>query len=396
MTLLWKLLRNHISIAQLVGFSIANLIGMFVILLSVQMYMDISPIFTSNDNLFGNDYLVVSKRFSTTSSIFGSKGISTFSSREIDEIADQSFVESLAPFTSSQYKVGCYISIDGTPSIGTDMFFESVPEEFVDIESEKWHWTEGDHQVPIVLPSSYLAIYNFGFAPTRSLPKLDENTISQIGLTIVLQGDGKTERMQGRVVGFTNKLNTILVPMSFMQWSNSRYASSYTSSPSRLIINVSNPTDTSIAGFMSEHDYEIEDDKLNSSKTTYFLRIASFAIFGIGLLITILSIFVLLLSIYLLIEKNASKFQNLFLLGYSRFRISLPYQILVLCVNAIVLAIAYMLMLLTRDKYMEILWTIFPDCNQASLNASTTIAILLLVAISTFNSTVIYNKIRNY
>lgn len=396
MRLLWKLLRNHISIAQFVGFSIANLIGMYVILFSVQMYMDISPIFTSKDNLFGNDYLVVSKRFSTTSSIFGTKEISTFSPKEIDEISEQPFVESIASFSSSQYKVGCYISIDGTESIGTDMFFESVPEEFIDIESQKWIWTEDEDEVPIVLPRSYLAIYNFGFAPTRSLPKLDENTISNIGLTLVLRGNGKTERMKGRVVGFTNKLNTILVPMSFMKWSNSRYASSSTSSPSRLIVSVSNPTDKAIASFMVQRDYEIENNKLNSSKSTYFLRIASFVVFSIGLLITILSFYVLLLSIYLLIEKNAYKFQNLILLGYSRFYISLPYQALSLCINAIVLMIAFILMLYTRSEYMEMLWSVFPEQSLAALNATISTAIFIFGAITTLNSIIIFKKIKCY
>ena len=32
MTLLWKLLRQHISIAQFVGFFFANLLGMFIVL----------------------------------------------------------------------------------------------------------------------------------------------------------------------------------------------------------------------------------------------------------------------------------------------------------------------------------------------------------------------------
>lgn len=395
MTILWKLLRKHISIAQLTGFSIANLLGMFIILLSIQFYEDVSPIFSSKDQILGKDYFVVSKRFSTTSSLFG-KNKSQFSQEEIDEIRKQTFTESLAPFVASQYKVGCYISMEGIPSIGTDMFFESVPDEYVDVDASKWKWDDSKEEVPIVLPKSYLAIYNFGFAPTRSLPKLDENLISKIGLTLVLRGNGMTERMKGRVVGFTDKLNTILVPMSFMKWSNDRFASSANIPTNRLIVSVNNPADESIASFMVEHDYEIESDKLKNSKSTYFLRIAAGTILIIGIAITLLSLYVLILSIYLVIEKSTHIFQNLLLLGYSRGQVAFPYQMLVVVVISLILIIAYILMFLVRDEYMELLWKVFPSVMPASLNMSACVAISIFIATSMLNSIIIYKKIKRY
>lgn len=42
--LVWKLLRQHISIGQLTGFFLANLFGMLIVLLSVQFYRDVLPI----------------------------------------------------------------------------------------------------------------------------------------------------------------------------------------------------------------------------------------------------------------------------------------------------------------------------------------------------------------
>lgn len=40
MNLVWKLLRQHISIPQFVGFFFANLVGVATILLGVQFYND--------------------------------------------------------------------------------------------------------------------------------------------------------------------------------------------------------------------------------------------------------------------------------------------------------------------------------------------------------------------
>ena len=43
MNLVWKLLRQHISVPQLLGFFFANLLGMLIVLLSIQFYNDIKP-----------------------------------------------------------------------------------------------------------------------------------------------------------------------------------------------------------------------------------------------------------------------------------------------------------------------------------------------------------------
>lgn len=50
MSLVWKLLRQHISLPQLAGFFFANLCGMVIVLLSVQFYKDILPVFTEGDS----------------------------------------------------------------------------------------------------------------------------------------------------------------------------------------------------------------------------------------------------------------------------------------------------------------------------------------------------------
>lgn len=61
MTLVWKLLRQHISIPQLAGFAFANLFGMLIVLLGYQ-YCDVLPVFTSQDSFMKSDYIIVSKK----------------------------------------------------------------------------------------------------------------------------------------------------------------------------------------------------------------------------------------------------------------------------------------------------------------------------------------------
>ena len=45
MNLVWKLLRQHISIPQFAGFAFANLFGMLIVLFGFQFYQDVLPVF---------------------------------------------------------------------------------------------------------------------------------------------------------------------------------------------------------------------------------------------------------------------------------------------------------------------------------------------------------------
>ena len=82
--MIWKLLRQHVSVAQLVGFALANLCGMVIVLVSVQFYKDVLPVFTQGDSFMKKDYLIVSKRVSTLGSVVGRS--SAFSSAEQAEL----------------------------------------------------------------------------------------------------------------------------------------------------------------------------------------------------------------------------------------------------------------------------------------------------------------------
>lgn len=395
MKLLWKLLRKHVSLGQLLGFSLAYLIGVGTLLLAFQIYSDVSPIVLGEDHLLGDDYLVVSKKVSTTKTFLGASGASHFSEAEIEDLRRQPFTTSLAPFQSSQYRVGCYISLHDGASVGTDMFFESVPGEYVDIAPEQWSWQEGNAVVPIVIPRTYLALYNFGFAQSHSLPQLNEKLITKIGFTIVIRGEGGTERLNGRVVGFSNRLNTILVPQTFLEWSNRTFApSSDKVPPSRLILATSNPADATIATYMTEHGYELDSDRLSTSKTAYLLRLATLTVVGIGLLISLLSVYILLLSINLLIEKNATKLENLQLMGYSRRRVALPYQLLSVILSASIMIVAMTIVTFVRGAYLPLLSEVFPETPQTSVVPMCLFALTLLVICSTIDSIIIYNKIQ--
>lgn len=390
MKLIWKLLRQHISIAQLVGFFFANLLGMVIVLLSLQFYEDVIPAFAGEDGVMKNTYMIVSKRIAAASTLGGGE-VQTFTEAEIQDISQQDFTQRVGTFTASQYQVYGSLSMGGM-GFGTDMFFESVPDEFVD---NKWPANLPDGELPIILPRSYLALYNFGFAQTKNLPKLSEGVISMIQLDIRLRGEGGAEQhWKGRVVGFSTRLNTVLVPQDFMTKSNAELAPQTKAAPTRLIVEVKNPADDAIATYVQDRGYELEDNSLEAGRATYFLKIVAIIVMAIGLLISALSFYILMLSIYLLVQKNADKLQNLRLIGYSPTRVSLPYQLLTIGINALVLVLAFAIVFWLRSMYLERLWQIFPTLSEGQVNRTILLGFALFILVSYLNCLAIRRKIK--
>lgn len=392
MNLVWKLLRHHISIPQLTGFFFANLVGMLIVLLGFQFYRDVLPVFTSDDSFMKADFLIVSKHVNMGSTLSGRDN--NFTPDDLQELENQPFVSHIGRFTSSEYRVDAAMGINGQPLIKTELFFESVPDEFVDTPKDDWGYQSGSQVVPVILPRTYLNMYNFGFAQARSLPKISDGLAGMIDLQVTIHGNGRSDTYKGRVVGFSNRLNTILVPQTFMDWSNQTYAPEQRSNPSRIVVEVTNPADERIMTFFEEKGYEVETDKLNAEKTTYFLRMIVTIVMIIGLIISVLSFYILMLSIFLLVQKNSEKLQNLLLIGYSPARVARPYQTLTIVLNMAVALIAWGVVALVRGYYMDIVETIFPQIDPGSLWPSAVLALILLAVVSLLNILVIRHQIN--
>ena len=391
MKLVWKLLRQHISWPQFVGFFFANLFGMTIVLLGYQLYCDILPIFTANDSFLKADYLVVSKKIGMANAL--GQQHSGFSKDEIADLQAQPFVKGVGQFTSTAYKAEATMGVSGMKILNSELFFESVPDPFVDVSLDNWHYTPGDSLVPVILPRSYIAMYNFGFAQNHSLPKINEGLVGMIDLHIQVQGKGGQGYFRGKVIGFSSKLNTILVPQSFMAWSNNHFSPDSEMPPSRLILDVTNPADQRIGTYLEEHNYELEDNNLDAEKTTYFLKLMVTLVMGVGVVISALSFYVLLLSIYLLVQKNTTKLQNLLLIGYSPSRVALPYQMLTLVLNFAVLVASFSLLLIIRGYYIDIVETLFPDLPSTGVAATLGIGLALFLFVTGINFAILWRKI---
>lgn len=388
MTLIWRLLRKHISLFELAIFFVVNLIGMTVIVGGVQLYSDIKPVLSGESRLIGNDYLVVTRPVERVGS-----GGKRFTAEDIADFKTQEFVNDVGTFTSSQYEVYGSIMFGGR-KLSTMLFFESVPDNFIDIQPKEWKYKKGDKSIPIILPRNYLNLYNFGFSSTQQLPQITEDVIKCVDLGIGLRGNGLLDDYTGRVVGFSDRINTILVPEQFMLWANERYGDAKSEDATRLIIEVEDPTNPELSAYIKANGYEIENKPAESSKAMYILKVCVVIIVCIGVVFSLLSLIILTLSIYLLLQKNVSKLENLVLIGYKPERVALPYNLLTLTLNISIWVISSIIIIIAQRIYIGYISQIAGCEMSASPMVAIVVGGLFTALIIAFNFFIINRKIR--
>lgn len=388
MRLIWKLLCKHISIFELAVFFVANLIGMAVILAGVQIYSDVRPMLDGEKSLIGNEYMIVTRPVERVGI-----GAPTFSDDDIADFKQQEFVVDLGQFAASQFEVSGSVMFNGR-RLSTMMFFEAVPDSFIDVTSRDWHFKPGSTTIPIILPRNYLNLYNFGFSQTQKLPQITEDMIKRIELGIRISGDDMRHDYTGRVVGFSDRLNTILVPMEFMTWANGHYAAAKESEPTRLILEVENPGAPEVMNYLQEHGYAAEDKPAESSKALFILKASVAVIIGIGIIFSILSIIILTLSIFLLLQKNITKLENLILIGHKPSYVAMPYNLMTLVLNLSVYALSVVVVWLLQGKYMSYISEIAGFEFSTTPLSAILFGLALTAIIVTFNVFIIHRKIR--
>lgn len=391
MRLIRKLLRENINTGQLIGFCIANLFGMLIILISVQCYFDISPMFSPSRNFFSKEYFTITKKVNLLNSL--STNAAGFSDSELSELKAKPFVNDVGEFISSQFQVYAGIN-QGGAQFGSEMFFESVPDSFIDVETDNWKFDFDKDIIPIILPKNYLDLYNFGFADSRSLPKISEGMAGMVQLDIVLYGNGRRGNYKGHIVGFSDRLNTILVPAAFMKWANEYYGTIQNPQPSRVLLEVSNIADPDIVSYFKDKSYEVEGDRAATSRIASLLKIVLAIVISVGAIICLLSIFVFVLSIYLLLEKNMDKFNKLRLLGYTKNTVCKPYTLLVIFVNAVVFILSIAVVVVVQSAYTPFLKRLWSNFSSSNIYLTLLIGLAICLFTSVINIYILRRKIK--
>ncbi len=327
---LGKILANGFRGREFIGVLIGLFLGMLLMILSVEIYLDVQSLLASDSALDRSETLIVA----------GQSGIDP---KTIESLKKQPAVSDVGIFRKNLFELDAYIKLGALGSYYTEMFFESVPDRFLD-DTGEWDWQEGSKTIPIVIPNDFLTMYNFGFAPARGLPRITQESIRKFVIGVRIGSDD----YRARVTGFTNRIQSIIVPEEFLAWANEQYAPNAHDDIRKLVVKARNPDDSDLKRFLTGHSLEIVSGASPAAKIRSFTGLAFMFTGILGSLITIMALGMYVLSVLLYFRRSEKDIALLSLLGMERKRVLRWLSRRLTAIFSLTMIIAFLVMLLIQ------------------------------------------------
>lgn len=313
--MLKKILFSKNTNLQFIFATLGAFIGLTALLLSLQLIMDVQSFHSNEEELFGPNSVVIQKKVTKFTSI--GMNSTEFSKEDIADLESKEFITDVAPFQSADFKVGISeVEGDGLPHFYADMFFQAIPNRFMDIDVN-WDWNESSEFIPIVLPRDFIMIINYGFAQSQGMNQISEELLMAARLTIHIEGNGQKKKMIGRVVGFSHKISSILVPEPFLTHANELYGNGNIQNPSRVFITTKDNSYGELDELMNDMNLDVNKSAIDVAKIKTIIAIV-IGIFGIAsVIIMLLSLLGFVQYSQLVLSKASYEIKTLVRIGYA-------------------------------------------------------------------------------
>ncbi|MCF7973035.1 MAG: hypothetical protein K9N55_04415 [Phycisphaerae bacterium] len=312
--ILRHLLACHKGGVSLVLAALGFTLGLLLLFSAIRFSGDVMHLLYPEDRDADTRFIMINKQVSLKHTL--GFGDTAFSKDELDALRQQAFVRDVGPIVTTNFAVAgaAYLGVDG--GLQSELLCEAVDDRFLDTHPSDWHWQEGDTLIPAIVARDFLVLYNFGYASAKGLPKLTEETIGLLKAYVVCSGEGKQLSFAGKIVGFSDRFSTILVPMSFMTWANENIGRKASPPPSRVIVEIEPGQEEAVQAFCKEHAYQTNQERLSVTHWARSLQVALGVVCVLGGVLILVSLLSLVLIIQLLITHARQELQLLHQLGF--------------------------------------------------------------------------------
>ncbi|MEO6490936.1 MAG: FtsX-like permease family protein [Ferruginibacter sp.] len=293
-------------------FSYAGLaIGVLLLLASIQMYININHLLKEkNPRKNGYDFISVTKTI--TNQNMGKDN--RFSGDDIKELRSQPFIKDAAPLISNQFRAKA--SAGEMIPFSTDLFLESVKNDFIDTVPPNFSWEPGQMELPVIFSADFLEMYNI-FAPAQGLPQLSESSVGSVNIILECYGPSGVQKYKGHIVALSDRINSVLVPENFLQWANKQFGNSDNSPASRIYLKTIDANDPALLNFLQQKDYHVNKDKTKFGRIKQVLQAVVSGLGGFAILVILLAMMLFSFYLQLMIARSKDNLQLLLTLGYS-------------------------------------------------------------------------------
>jgi hypothetical protein len=340
-----KILWESNSRWKMLGGSLGTVLGLLILMITVEVYYTFNEFLKSETHNLGDNYIIINKKVRIRNMLDMKR--TYFTHKELKEIENQDFVVRSAPFLSNHFKVMARFAYQDLPGFYSDLFFEAVPDEFLNIDNKNWKWDENEKLVPIIINRDYLSLYNFGFAESQNLPQVSDNLLRKVKFELTI--NGSKDKFYGQIIGFTDEINSVLVPEDFLIWANKKFSNEKENKASRVIIEVNDIENKDVYKFLRKNHYEAASKSIISSRLKLVITVIGSVLGIIALVILLLALLIYIYAFQLIIASNKERIIRLLKLGYKSSFISVKYIITYL-INILLLNIITLIILLKANS----------------------------------------------
>ncbi len=391
-TLLKKIIKTAAGrtrfVLAFIGLSIALLLILFAIQIQAN-YNDLLNGKTNQDS--AANFLVINKEVNNST-----LNATTLSDETLADLKKQPFVDAVGNISPGRYKASIESLIKAFPFY-TDIAFESVGNDFIDVNTKDWQWTENSNFIPMIIPNMFLDIYNFQFSVSQGYPQITPDALKMLSFRVNLYNAyGQTQSYTGRIVGFSDRISSVLVPQDFMDWANQKFGNQQSSKPSRVVIKTKDPGNPALVNYLKQKGLTTDADKTRFSKYRKVVDVVVKVSWVTGAIMLLFALLVFTLFIQLTIASCKDEIQLLVTLGASPKQLSkflmkqfFPPNILIVLFSLITIAIIQYI-LCNYLKQQNIFLSAFISYYTIAI-AVAVLALLWLVNFATIKK-YIYNK----
>jgi hypothetical protein len=186
---------------------------------------------------------------------------------------------------------------------------------FIDVPAQKWTWKKGDAFVPLIMPRDFLVMLNT-FMSAKNIPTVSDEIAQSIQFEFTLKHGDRKEKMNVRIIGFTNEISSLLVPESFMKWANEQYGQSTDQKITQLMLAGKENQFGLVEGMLKEKHLESKNAQVLVGRLKSMIGTFIWIVLCVSILAVFLSGLVLIQYLQLLINKNNYEIKTLIRLGY--------------------------------------------------------------------------------
>jgi len=286
--------------------------GVLLLLISLQMFVNIQQLLKEDAprKSGGSDFISISKTI--TNENMGKDN--TFTSSEINNLKKQPQIQDVSPLITNQFRVRA--TAGNIIPFSTDLFLESVDNDFIDTLPPSFSWQPGQITVPVIFSSDFLEMYNV-FAPAQGLPQLSAKTISSVNIILECSGPLGTQNFKGNIVALSDRINSLLVPKTFMNWSNQHFTGDTAIHASRVYVKTKDANNPQLISYFDQQDYHLNKDKIKFGRIKSILQNIVSALGVFGVLVIVMALMLFSFYLQLIIAKSKDNLRLLLTLGYS-------------------------------------------------------------------------------